>query len=148
MVHREVAQYASLNLDLLGVGLPFHLIAGFELLLGPRYPDFYKEDVVLDAKYKRYEDIALQNIDGDDLHQVITYMYILSARHGGLIVPGRYERKGLDSAPKTLKGYGGSMNIYSISVDAPGLSYKAYCQQMAQFEKEFINQIILAESES
>ena len=115
---------------------------------GPRYPDFYKEDVVLDAKYKRYEDIALQNIDGDDLHQVITYMYILSARHGGLIVPGRYERKGLDSAPKTLKGYGGSMNIYSISVDAPALSYKAYCLQMAQFEKEFINQIILAESES
>ena len=40
------------------------------------------------------------------------------------------------------------MNIYSISVDAPGLSYKAYCLQMAQFEKEFINQIIWAESES
>lgn len=108
---------------------------------GPRYPDFYKDNVVLDAKYKRYEEIALQKIDGDDLHQVITYMYILSARHGGLIVPGKYERERLYPAPKTLKGYGGSMNIYSIPVDNPVDSYKTYCQQMNLYEQEFINQI-------
>lgn len=108
---------------------------------GPRYPDFYKEDVVLDAKYKRYEDIALQNIDGDDLHQVITYMYILSARHGGLIVPGQYNKRFSIHEPKTLKGYGGSMNIYSITVDTSASNFKAYCQQMNQYEQEFINQI-------
>ncbi len=34
MVHRQVAQHAGLNLNLLGVGLPFHLVAGLELLLG------------------------------------------------------------------------------------------------------------------
>ena len=108
---------------------------------GPRFPDFYKDDIVLDAKYKRYEDIALQSIDGDDLHQVITYMYILSARHGGLIVPGSYEKSDVDPAPKTLKGYGGNMNIYSIPVDTPVDSFKTYCQKMAIHEHNFRYQI-------
>ena len=108
---------------------------------GPRYPDFYKDNIVLDAKYKRYEDIALQNIDGDDLHQVITYMYILSARHGGLIVPGQDEKTGSRPEPKTLKGYGGNMNIYSIPVDTPVDSFKTYCQKMAIHEHNFRYQI-------
>ena len=105
---------------------------------GTRYPDFYKEDIVLDAKYKRYEDVALQRIDGDDLHQVITYMYILSARYGGLIVPGQYNKTGFRPEPKTLNGYRGYMNIYSIIVDALAQDFKAYCQQMSQYEKDFL----------
>ena len=105
---------------------------------GARYPDFYKDGIVLDAKYKRYEDIALQRIDGDDLHQVITYMYILSAQYGGLIVPGQHIKSGSRPEPKTLKGYGGSMNIYSITVDSPSQDFKAYCLQMSQYEKDFL----------
>ena len=105
---------------------------------GARYPDFFKDGIVLDAKYKRYEDIALQRIDGDDLHQVITYMYILSAQYGGLIVPGQYIKSGSRPDPKTLKGYGGSMNIYSITVDSPAQDFKAYCLQMSQYEKDFL----------
>ena len=105
---------------------------------GTRYPDFYKEDIVLDAKYKRYADMKLQNIDGDDLHQVITYMYILSARYGGLIVPGQYNKSESRPEPKTLKGHGGNMNIYSIIVDALAQDFKAYCQQMSQYEKIFL----------
>ena len=106
---------------------------------GARYPDFYKDGIVLDAKYKRYEDVALQRIDGDDLHQVITYMYILSARYGGLIVPGQHNKSGSRSEPKTLKGYGGSMNIYSITVDSPAQNYKDYCTQMSMYEKRFVS---------
>ena len=34
VVHGEIAQHAGLNLDLLRVGLPFHLVAGLQLLLG------------------------------------------------------------------------------------------------------------------
>ena len=86
---------------------------------GTRYPDFYKEDIVLDAKYKRYADMKLQNIDGDDLHQVITYMYILAAKHGGFIVPKQHKNEENKSLPKTLAGYGGRMNIYGITVDSP-----------------------------
>ena len=33
MVHAQVAHYTSLNLNLLGVGLPFHLVTGFQLVL-------------------------------------------------------------------------------------------------------------------
>ena len=106
---------------------------------GARYPDFYKDGIVLDAKYKRYEDIALQRIDGDDLHQVITYMYILSAQYGGLIVPGQHIKSGSRPEPKTLKGYGGSMNIYSITVDSPAQNYKDYCTQMSMYEKRFVS---------
>ena len=110
---------------------------------GARYPDFYKEGIVLDAKYKRYAELALQKIDGDDLHQVITYMYILKAQHGGFIVPKQYEYKGLSSQPKTLKGYGGSMNIYGIVVDTPADNFKAYCKQMEYYEREFKNTVSL-----
>ena len=106
---------------------------------GTRYPDFYKEDIVLDAKYKRYADMKLQNIDGDDLHQVITYMYILGACYGGLIVPRQHKQKDIVQTSKLLNGYGGRMNIYSIIVDSPAQNYKDYCMQMNQHENEFIS---------
>ena len=111
----------------------------FEDRTGVRYPDFYKDNIVLDAKYKRYADMKLQNIDGDDLHQVITYMYILGARYGGLIVPRQHKQKDIVQTSKLLKGYGGRMNIYSIIVDSPALNYKDYCMQMNQHENEFIS---------
>ena len=105
---------------------------------GYRYPDFYKDGIVLDAKYKRYASLKLQNIDGDDLHQVITYMYILAARHGGFIVPWQHSLADYRPQPKTLKGFGGSMTIYGITVDTPANSFKAYCQQMSQYEKDLL----------
>ena len=103
----------------------------------PRYPDFYKDDIVLDAKYKRYADMKLQSIDGDDLHQVITYMYILQAAHGGFIVPWQYRLEDYRPQPKMLNGYKGTMNIYGITVDAPAENYKDYCTKMIQYEKSF-----------
>ena len=106
---------------------------------GTRYPDFYKENIVLDAKYKRYSDMKLQHVDGNDLHQVITYMYILSARYGGLIVPGKYNNSAARPEPKTLNGYGGNINIYSIIVDTLSQNYKDYCLQMCQNEKDFLD---------
>ena len=33
VVHAQVTHYTSLNLNLLGVGLPFHLVTGFQLVL-------------------------------------------------------------------------------------------------------------------
>lgn len=49
----------------------------------------------------------------------------------------KYGLKDYKPSPKTLNGYGGSMNIYGITVDTPVSSYKAYCQQMARYEQEF-----------
>ena len=83
--------------------------------------------------------MKLQKIDGDDLHQVISYMYILAAQYGGLIVPRQHEHIDIVQIPKILKGYGGKMNIYSIIVDSPAQNYKDYCMQMNQHESEFIS---------
>ena len=113
----------------------------FDDRTGVRYPDFYKDGIVLDAKYKRYAELELQKLDGDDLHQVITYMYILRAQHGGFIVPKQHGYYGSGPQPKTLKGYGGNMNIYGIIVDTPAKNFKAYCQQMSYYEKEFVNML-------
>ena len=113
----------------------------FDDRTGVRYPDFYKNGIVLDAKYKRYAELELQKLDGDDLHQVITYMYILRAQHGGFIVPKQHVNNGISSQSKLLKGYGGSMNIYGITVDTPAKDFKAYCQQMSYYEKEFVNML-------
>lgn len=104
----------------------------------PRYPDFYKFDIVLDAKYKRYADLKLEKIDGDDLHQLITYMYILYATHGGFIVPRPYRPQGYSPCYKFLARRSGIMSIFGIIVDAPAENYKDYCQKMAQHEQEFV----------
>lgn len=113
----------------------------FDDRTGVRYPDFYKDDIVLDAKYKRYADMKLQNIDGDDLHQVITYMYILAAKHGGFIVPRQHNHEENMLLPKTLKGFGGRMNIYGITVDSPAENYWDYCAKMSQNEMIFVSQL-------
>ena len=108
---------------------------------GYRYPDFYKEDIVLDAKYKRYAHLNLQEINGEDLHQVITYMYIMAASHGGVIVPWPYQEQEIQFRTKILEGHYGKMSILGITVDTPADNYKSYCQQMAQFEREFVNHL-------
>lgn len=47
---------------------------------GQRFPDFWKDDIVLDAKYKR---LAINgdhlDIDREDVHQIMAYMYRLKA---------------------------------------------------------------------
>ncbi len=80
-------------------------------------------------------------IDGDDLHQVITYMYILAAKHGGFIVPRQHNHEENTSQPKTLKGFGGRMNIYGITVDSPAENYWDYCAKMSQNEMIFVSQL-------
>lgn len=55
---------------------------------GQRFPDFWKDDIVLDAKYKR---LAINgdhlDIDREDVHQIMAYMYRLKAPKGGVICP-------------------------------------------------------------
>lgn len=47
------------------------------------YPDFWKEDYILDAKYKRLDG----GVGREDLYQVVTYMYCKKAKKGGFIYP-------------------------------------------------------------
>lgn len=118
----------------------------------PRYPDFYKvksgEDCsynfVLDAKYK-----ALNNKDADkgiikavfsrdDLHQIITYMYILPAKKGALIYPLPLESNDTNikiSEKKDLYGYGGQIFTVGVPISKAD-KFSEFCDEMQQMEKD------------
>ena len=101
------------------------------------YPDFYNNEIVLDAKYKGYTDWS--KVQSDDLYQVITYMHILNLQRGGFIVP----KETANLNPKTLNGVGGEMNIYGMTVNHQTNSIFDYAKAMKNEETAFLNKISL-----
>ena len=73
------------------------------------YPDFYKDNFILDAKYKHLD----SGVGREDLYQVVSYMYCKKATHGGYVFP--YESKD-DPTHYQLAGYGGFMHIVPFYV--------------------------------
>ncbi len=61
------------------------------------FPDFYKinneKNIVLDTKYKRLEN---KDIDRNDKHQIISYVYTLGAKIGGFVYPLENEELGCE----------------------------------------------------
>ena len=76
----------------------------------PRFPDYMKDDFILDAKYKH-------KFDRNDIHQIITYMHIKQARKGGFIHPCTESQNTLINNIGELSGYGG--NILNIGIPIP-----------------------------
>ena len=76
------------------------------------YPDFYTDDIVLDAKYKHLNGV----VGRDDLYQVVSYMYCMNKRYGGYVYPNDSNNK---MAVYKLSGIG---SIYD-PVDSGGLLY-------------------------
>lgn len=126
----------------------------------PRYPDFYKvksgmefnkdykcyadcsENFVLDAKYKALNnndannDIIKAVFSRDDLHQIITYMYILPAKKGALIYPFSSEDKKIGiSERKTLYGYCGQIFTIGVPISKAD-KFSEFCDEMQQMEKD------------
>jgi 5-methylcytosine-specific restriction endonuclease McrBC regulatory subunit McrC len=117
-------------------------INGFALFNGgggTRYPDFYKDDFVIDAKYKSLSGKTVLGVDRDDIHQVIAYMYRLRAHYGGFAVPWR----SMDGWPKKreLLGYGGWMNLYGVVVDEQTKDFSEYVTVMQKYESDLLKQI-------
>ena len=92
-----------------------------------RYPDFYKEDIVLDAKYK-------QDANREDYHQMITYLYILKGRIGAFISPGT---NSLQSKTGKLNGYGADLHSLHLAIPSHCPSYPDFCQEMGK-QEEFL----------
>ena len=114
----------------------------FEGHSGIRYPDFYKDDIVLDAKYKRlgsYNKVSM--VDPDDVHQVMAYMSALHVNKGGFIAPLENKQ---DKIP-TSQIYGTTSNLYifGIEVSRSSTSYVDFCEQMKEKEDLVIMLIIL-----
>lgn len=90
-----------------------------------RYPDFYKDNIILDAKYKSLD---INKVDRDDMHQIISYMYVEKSKIGGFIYPSTNSNSITQLGE--LRGYGG--DIYRIGVGIPQkcVSYAEYCKLM------------------
>ncbi len=106
----------------------------------PRYPDFYRQDFILDAKYKGYTDKRVSEVDRDDLHQLITYMYIRQAAHGGLVYPSISSDTAL--SPAKLCGYGGTIFLWGMTIPQSASSWKEFKDQMLYNEKTLVKHIV------
>lgn len=108
---------------------------------GLRYPDFYKkEDMVLDAKYKRlgsYEKVS--NVGRDDIHQVIAYLSPLHAIRGGFIAP--LEQPQTQVPTSHLKGKKATLSIFGIEISKTASSYADFCDKMKIMEAKFIESL-------
>lgn len=109
-------------------------------LSGPRYPDFYKNDFVLDAKYKRLDSyVKVSEIDRNDIHQVITYMTNRKATKGGFVAP--LEQKQSTVPTSHLKDSSSTLSIFGIEISETKSSYTDFCESMKTKEKDFIDSI-------
>lgn len=112
---------------------------------GQRFLDFYKDGFVLDAKYKRLFKSNEKNnrvslVGGDDLHQVMAYMYYYKASRGGFICPFDYSFN-TRIMTSSLEGYGGEISVFGIMISSEKEDYALFSHQMAQEEQVFLNEI-------
>ena len=109
---------------------------------GARYPDFYNDDMVLDAKYKRlsgYEKVA--QVDNADINQVVTYMTTLQVDKGGFIAP--LEKPQFKVPTSRLKDKFATLSIFGIEISKTASSYSDFCDQMQAMESTFVESLKL-----
>ena len=107
---------------------------------GIRYPDFYKDDFVLDAKYKRlgsYDKVS--KVDRDDVHQVIAYINALHATRGGFVAP--LEKKQEKVPTSRLKDSTSTLSIFGVEISKEASSYADFCEKMQGMEKAFVESL-------
>lgn len=92
-------------------------------------PDFYRSDMVIDAKYKWYQDWKF--ISREDRFQLIAYMYLHNTDKSAFIVP-------VDNPDiihtRDLNGVGGTMSIIGMNVSPICKSFKEFCLHMEKEE--------------
>lgn len=101
------------------------------------YPDFYRKNHILDAKYKHLN----QGVGKEDLYQVITYMYCTQSEHGTYVYP--FE-KNVPNSKYRLNGYGGTIMVYPFYVPQFTGDWKVFNKEI--FESEELLRIELGKS--
>ncbi len=101
-----------------------------------RYPDFYSLDkkIILDAKYKL---LGNNGIDRDDIHQIISYMYVTQAQKGGLLYPDKAKTEKTEIG--TLHGYGGEFFMQSFHIPQKAENMRDFVVKIKEEEKLFRN---------
>ncbi len=98
------------------------------------YPDFYKDNFILDAKYKHLN----SGVGREDLYQVVTYMYCKSAKHGGYLYPD--EGSG-QVCNYQLAGYKGFMHLLPFKVPQNSENYDKFIELIGKEEENIKNKI-------
>ncbi len=107
---------------------------------GIRYPDFYKDDMVLDAKYKRlgsYDKVS--EVNRNDIHQVMAYMTTLKVNRGGFVAPLAQKQSKVPTS--RLQGSMATLSIFGIEICKSATSYAEFCEKMGEMEAEFVESL-------
>lgn len=102
----------------------------------PRFPDFYLNDIVLDAKYKG-------GVQREDYHQMITYQYILNGRMGGFISPGEISPNENSRSIRLgrLNGYGAELFTFHLGIPKDCTSYSDFRQKIKNEEDAICKEV-------
>ncbi len=98
------------------------------------YPDFWKENFIIDAKYKRLDK---NGVGREDLYQVVTYMYCMKADNGGFMYPTDIINVE-ENKPYKLVGQGGTMYLLGVKVQHQCGSYTDYVAAMKGVESKLL----------
>ncbi len=107
---------------------------------GMRYPDFYNNEIVLDAKYKRLDDYCkVSRVNRDDVHQLIAYLGACKVKKGGFIAPLRDKQTFIPTS-YLIDGCS-SLSIFGIEICNTAKTYNEFCESMKTKEQEFVASI-------
>ncbi len=110
---------------------------------GQRFPDFWKQDSVLDAKYKRLGTSDSHfDLDRNDTHQIITYMYRLKASKGGVVCPYNGDENNVVSKKMHKDSYLGTLSLYALAIPSNCSSYKEFVKRIAINEELLLSKIL------
>ena len=109
---------------------------------GVRFPDFYKDDFVLDAKYKRLGSYkSVTKVDEDDQNQVLVYGSSLKAKRGGFVAPLTEAQTEIPTV--YFKESLFALSIYGIEICKTASSYGDFCEKMKDMERIFVESLKL-----
>ena len=109
---------------------------------GQRFPDFWKQDIVLDAKYKKLAINGTRlDIERDDVHQIMAYMYRLKASKGGIVCPYDGEKNKIISQNMHKDSYLGSLSLYALSIPKNCSSYEDFTKLIVENERTLLEEL-------
>ena len=109
---------------------------------GQRFPDFWKQDIVLDAKSKKLAINGTRlDVERDDVHQIMAYMYRLKASKGGIVCPYDGEKNKIISQNMHKDSYLGSLSLYALAIPKNCSSYEDFTKRIVENERILLEEL-------
>ena len=121
-----------------------HHISLFQDFTGIRYPDFYNDYFVLDAKYKCLGQLSrISEINRDDIHQMISYMHVLQPKKetGIFLYPAKENIEKNALHENKLKGFGGIIRAEGLIIPGCQGSFERFVVAMHGYEEDFLKRL-------